>query len=209
MRIIRVDEDSEGRTILWVAAGATIGLLVGALIAERMSGRKVSARMLWRRARGLSGIAAKRWTTLLAAAGALRDAWEARDDDEPAAGGIDDFDELDDIEDGPADSGVADALDVVADDVGDDDDDAGDDVVTSGTSWDPDEDALDARVLEAFANDPVLAERAVEIEEADDGRIVLHGRVHSAREVAHAVTVARGVPGVTAVKQKLAVRDRR
>ena len=206
MRIIRVDEDSEGHTILWVAAGATIGLIAGALIAERMSGRKVSARMLWRRARGLSGIAAKRWTTLLAAAGALRDAWEARDDDEPATGAIDDLDELDDIEDGPADSGVADALDVVADDVGDVGDD---DVVTSGTSWDPDEDALDARVLEAFANDPVLAERAVEIEEADDGRIVLHGRVHSAREVAHAVTIARGVPGVTAVRQKLAVRDRR
>ncbi len=196
MRIIRVDEDSEGRTILWVAAGATIGLLAGALIAERMSGRKVNARMLWRRARGLSGLAAKRWTTLLTAAGALRDAWEARDDDDPADAPDDEY--FDDIEDGPADTGVADALDEVADDV-----------VASGTSWDSDEDALDARVLEAFSNDPVLAERAVEIEEGEDGRIVLHGRVHSAREVAHAVTVARGVPGVTAVKQKLAVRDRR
>src|SRR5690606_20295749 len=135
MRIIRIDEDSEGRTILWVAAGATIGLLAGALIAERMSGRKVNARMLWRRARGLSGLAAKRWTTLLAAAAALRDAWEARDDDEPA----DDLpdEDVDDLADGPADRGIAGALDEVADDVADD-------VITSGTSWDPDEDALDA-----------------------------------------------------------------
>ena len=54
-----------------------------------------------------------------------------------------------------------------------------------------------------------MAERDVEIEEAEDGRIVLHGRVHTAREVAHAVTIARGVPGVTSVKQRLAVRDRR
>lgn len=196
MRIIRVDEDSEGRTILWVAAGATVGLLAGALIAERMSGRKVNARMLWRRARGLSGLAARRWTTLLAAAGALRDAWEARGDDEPADDIPDEA--FDDLADGPADRGIAGALDEVADDM-----------VKSGTSWDPDEDALDARVLEAFSNDPVLAERAVEIEEAEEGRIVLHGRVHSAREVAHAVTVAKGVPGVTSVRQKLAVRDRR
>lgn len=196
MRIIRVDEDSEGRTILWVAAGATIGLLAGALIAERMSGRKVNGRMLWRRARGLSGLAAKRWTTLLAAAGALRDAWEARDDDQPADDPLEE--EFDDIEDGPADAGIAGALDEVVDDV-----------ITTGTSWDPDEDALDARVLEAFSNDPVLAERGVEIEEAEEGHIILHGRVHNAREVAHAVTVARGVPGVAAVKQKLAVRDRR
>lgn len=199
MRIIRVDEDPEGRTMLWVAAGATLGLVAGALIAERMSGRKVNARMLWRRARGLSGLAAKRWTTLLATAGALRDAWDARDDDEPSDDPIEDL--IDDVEDGPADSGIADALDAVADDT--------EDLVSDGTSWDPDEDALDARVLEAFANDPVLAERAVEIEEAEEGRIVLHGRVHTAREVSHAVTVARGVPGVASVRQKLAVRDRR
>ena len=64
-------------------------------------------------------------------------------------------------------------------------------------------------MLEAFSNDPVLAERSVEIEEAANDEIVLHGRVHTAREVAHAVTIARGVPGVAAVRQLLSVRDRR
>ncbi len=68
------------------------------------------------------------------------------------------------------------------------------------------DDGLDARVLEAFANDPVLSARAVEIEEGRAGAIVLHGRVRSAREVRHAVTIARGVPGVTRVRERLTVR---
>ena len=72
-----------------------------------------------------------------------------------------------------------------------------------------DETALDARVLVAFSNDPVLASRDVEIESGDNATIVLHGRVHTAREVEHAVTIARGVPGVAAVRQHLSVRDRR
>jgi hypothetical protein len=194
MRIIRVDEESDSRTMLWVAAGAAVGLVAGALIAERMSGRKVSGRTLWRRARGLSGAAVRQWNTLLGAAVTLKDAWEAREDDEPADAALAE----------PA----ADALEPYAavglgeDGEWDGDEEADDDALD-------DEDAIDARVLEAFANDPILAERAVEIEDDGDGRITLHGRVHTAREVAHAVTVARGVPGVSAVKQRLAVRDRR
>lgn len=190
MRIIRVDEESDSRTLLWVAAGATVGLIAGALIAERMSGRKVGTRTLWRRARGLTTVAAKRWSTLLGAAVTLKDAWEAREDDDRE-------DVL--VEDAPEDAMEAyDGVEAGA--IGD---------------WEPDEaeaegdDGIDARVLEAFSNDPILAERAVEIEDDGEGRVTLHGRVHTAREVAHAVTVARGVPGVTAVKQRLSVRDRR
>ena len=67
---------------------------------------------------------------------------------------------------------------------------------------------LDARVLEAFSNDPILAERDIEIEATDDDGILLHGRVRTPHEVKHAVTIARGVPGVTAVRHKLSVRDR-
>jgi osmotically-inducible protein OsmY len=64
-------------------------------------------------------------------------------------------------------------------------------------------------VLEAFINDPILAERALEIEADDDGDVLLHGSVRNPREVAHAVTLARGVPGVTRVRQRLSVRARR
>ena len=178
MRIIRVDQDeSDSRTMLWVAAGAAVGLVAGALLAERLSGRKLTTRTLWRRARKLSGLAATRWQPLVGAALAMKDAGSARDDEDP------DHEHADDES---LDEGFA-------------------------FSSEPDDPAagLDARVLEAFANDPILAERAVEIEETGDGQIVLHGRVYTPREVAHAVTLARGVPGVTGVKQRLAVRDRR
>ena len=67
---------------------------------------------------------------------------------------------------------------------------------------------LDARVLEAFSNDPILAERDIEIEATDDDGILLHGRVRTPHEVKHAVTIARGVPGVIAVRHKLSVHDR-
>jgi DNA-binding protein YbaB len=71
------------------------------------------------------------------------------------------------------------------------------------------ESQIGKRVLEAFINDPILAERSLEIEADDDGDVLLHGSVRSPREVAHAVTLARGVPGVTRVRQHLRVRARR
>lgn len=191
MRTIRVEKkESDSSTMLWVAAGAVIGLVSGALIAERLSGRKLTARTLTRRARGLAGLAARRWKPLLGTAVAVGKAWAARDDDEELD------EELDEIVDAEAD-------DFMDDEEMDDDEFDGD-----GLSGLQDE-GLDARVLEAFSNDPVLVERDVEIEEEENGRIVLHGRVHTPREVAHAVTIARGVPGVNSVRQRLAVRDRR
>ena len=78
-------------------------------------------------------------------------------------------------------------------------DDEGDD--------EPDEDeALEERVLEAFRNDPVLAERAVDIGAIGDGIIELTGWVHEADEATHAVTITRGVPGVETVVNRLDVR---
>lgn len=70
------------------------------------------------------------------------------------------------------------------------------------------EDGLDARVLAAFENDPVLSARAVEIDEPRPGVIVLRGRVRSAREVRLAVTLTHGIPGVTRVRERLTVRER-
>ncbi|HYW31325.1 MAG TPA: BON domain-containing protein [Gemmatimonas sp.] len=70
----------------------------------------------------------------------------------------------------------------------------------------PDEAALEARVLEAFINDPVLRERAIDICASGTGTIELTGWVQAGSEIGHAMTLARGVPDVTAVIDRLAVR---
>ena len=65
---------------------------------------------------------------------------------------------------------------------------------------------LEERVLEAYHNDPVLSERAIDIGAIDEGIIELTGWVYAANEAEHAVTVARGTPGVDTVLNRLAVR---
>lgn len=69
------------------------------------------------------------------------------------------------------------------------------------------EEELEERVLEAFRNDPVLSERAVDIGAIGEGIIELTGWVHGHDEVTHAVTVARGVPDVATVVNRLTVRE--
>lgn len=66
---------------------------------------------------------------------------------------------------------------------------------------------LEARVLEAFRNDPILKEQAIDIGAIGDGLIELTGWVHSAEEVTHALTLARGVPDVAHVVDRLAIRE--
>ncbi len=66
---------------------------------------------------------------------------------------------------------------------------------------------LEERVLEAFRNDPVLSERAVDIGAVGEAIIELTGWVHSEEESHHAVTVTRGVPGVDTVVNRLEVRE--
>ena len=67
--------------------------------------------------------------------------------------------------------------------------------------------ALERNVLEAFRNDPVLSERAVDIS-ATSGEIVeLGGWVLSEEEAEHAVTIARGVPGVVTVVNRVAIGE--
>ena len=68
------------------------------------------------------------------------------------------------------------------------------------------EEELEERVLEAFRNDPVLSERAVDIGALSEGIIELTGWVHSHDEVQHALTLTRGVPGVDTVVNRLTVR---
>ena len=67
--------------------------------------------------------------------------------------------------------------------------------------------ALEERVLEAFRNDPVLSERAVDIGAVEDGIIELTGWVNSEDEAHQAVVIARGVPGVETVVNRLTIRS--
>ena len=62
-------------------------------------------------------------------------------------------------------------------------------------------------MLEAFRNDPILAERAVDIGGIGDATIELAGWVNSDEEAEHAVTIARGVPGVDTVVNRIAIGE--
>jgi hypothetical protein len=70
------------------------------------------------------------------------------------------------------------------------------------------EEELEERVLEAYRNDPVLSARAVDIGAVGAGIIELTGWVHADDEMSHAVTLARGVPGVETVVNRMVVRGR-
>ncbi len=67
---------------------------------------------------------------------------------------------------------------------------------------------LEARVLEVFCHDPILRERAIDIGALEGGVVELTGWVEAPTEVAHAMTITRGVPGVAQVIDHLAVRGR-
>ena len=65
---------------------------------------------------------------------------------------------------------------------------------------------LEELVLEAYHNDPILSERAIDIGAIDEGIIELTGWVYAASEAELAVTIARGTPGVKTVLNRLTVR---
>lgn len=135
------------------------------------------------------------------------------DDDEEFDEEFDeDLDEdLDDLEDEDEEDDLDDDDE---DEDGDEDFDDADDLDEDGEAEDEEDDedepvsVIGSRVLEAFVNDPVLAERDVEIEADDDGVVLLHGAVRASKEIPHAVTIAKGVPGVTSVRQRLKVSRR-
>ncbi len=68
-------------------------------------------------------------------------------------------------------------------------------------------DELEERVLEAYRNDPILSERAIDIGAIQEGIIEITGWVNAEDEAKQAVDVARGVPGVETVVNRLAVRS--
>jgi hypothetical protein len=69
------------------------------------------------------------------------------------------------------------------------------------------DESLEERVLEAFRNDPILSERAIDIGSIGDGIIELAGWVESEEEAEHAVTIARGVPDVDTVVNRMSIGD--
>jgi hypothetical protein len=83
--------------------------------------------------------------------------------------------------------------------------DAEDDEIETGDERDEE---LEDRVLEAFRNDPILSERAIDIGSLGPGIIELAGWVESEQETQHAVTLARGVPDVDTVVNRIAVGAR-
>jgi hypothetical protein len=92
---------------------------------------------------------------------------------------------------------------VVADDFSEYDDDFDDELEDEGV---PNE-GLEERVLEAFRNDPILSERAIDIGGIGEETIELAGWVNTEEEADHAVVLARGVPGVETVVNRIAVGD--
>ena len=130
------DDDSQSNGLLYMAAGAILGLAAGLVVADRFG--------------GFSALTSKLRDRL----GHLREDEDEQDEHEEAE----------------------------------------------------DDEVLEERVLEAFRNDPILSERAVDIGAIGDGIIELTGWVHEPDEATHAVTITRGVPGVETVVNRLDVR---
>lgn len=86
-----------------------------------------------------------------------------------------------------------------------DEDNVEDDEIEDGDERDEE---LEDRVLEAFRNDPILCERAVDIGSLGPGIIELAGWVENEDEAQHAVTLARGVPEVETVVNRIVVGAR-
>mgnify|MGYP002788500978 FL=1 len=207
----RLESSSSSVTpAVWLAAGAVAGLLVGVAIADRVPKSRRLLRGIGALLPGFSRMVgsldedasftkvAPAVADFASEALALANGTAAWDDDEPLDTDDDVLDE-DGVEDEDDD---ADAWDEDEDaDEWEDDEDGLDDELA--------DDGLDARVLTAFDADPLLATLPIEIDEPAPGTIALDGVVPSARLIAHAVTIARGTPGVERVEHTLTVRRAR
>ena len=159
-----------------------IGLMVGAL-----AGFAVGV-MMAQRMGGFAGIAEKLRAQLRGVGNSVLDPVRG-------AGADGDYDDLDDIND----TDDIDGLDE------DDFDYSEEDEFAAGARDEEFEAELEERVLEAFRNDPILCECAIDIGAVGDGIIELAGLVDLEKDSAHAVIVARGVPGVETVVNRILV----
>ena len=202
--------------IALLAAGVIAGLAAGAYVAHRMG--------------GVSGITArvrKRWPARneddATEAGdegegdyATHDVADAYAADHAATyeGELDADDDAEaeedaDFEDDAELAGDDDDAEFADEDPGDEEDDEDDDLAAGDgedefASADPE---LEDRVLDVFVNDPVLAECPVDIGAIRQGTIELTGGVQTREEYEHATTLARGVPGVETVVNRLDILE--
>jgi hypothetical protein len=185
--VVREHEaSSTGATIATILVGAVAGLAVGIYVAQRVG--------------GFSGLAARLRPR--------RKSGETRAEAYYAAAGEDFLDEAADLDDDELEEDD----EVEYEGEYDDDNDVEDEDDDLEDEDDPDEDesgdtVLEEHVLEAFNNDPILSERAIDIGALGPGDIELEGWVDDDREAEHAMVIARGVPGVKSVANRLMVDD--
>ena len=175
------DRDSSAASAVFVAVGALAGLAAGVLLAQRVG--------------GISGIGSRVRDRLAEARGDDRES-----DRRPLAH---DQPEYADEPLGATTSGTR----AGTRSAGSSATRLGAQGAAQASGQDADGEALEERVLEAFRNDPVLSERAVDIGAVGRGIIELTGFVQAEDEAHDAVVLTRGVPGVTTVVNRLEVRD--
>ncbi len=189
MPLFPVRKRSRSNDLMLLSLGATVGVIAGALLVDRVGGLD---RLFARSRRGKAPVDHDDELLLAEPPYGLHDADGGFDDDQ------DYHDETDDEFEEPLAEHEA-------------------PIVSSGSREGsdararrpivPDVLTLESRVLEAFHNDPVLVERAIDIGAIAPGVIELTGWVHTAEEVRHAIIIARGVPDVQHVVDQLAVRQ--
>ncbi len=235
-RHVRTVREEERPSLLLMAAGAVAGAAAGLYLGHRyrsmdafladMRGRLSGLRDIWYD----DELASAR---MRAGADLLDDEDEEEAEDEEEFEGFDD-DELDGSPLGAADFGedeededdaeeeaeeAADAEDEAEDEDEEFDEDEvdkfEDDLASvtgangaSRTSISREEAArrLEARVLRALRDEPVLGARAIEIAVVGDGVVELTGTVHAIEEVSRASALARNVDGVSMVLNRIDVR---
>lgn len=185
MPLFPVRKRSRSNDLLLLSLGATVGVVAGALLVDRVGGLD---RLFSRARRGTPGALDTPEPELAEPPYGLHDADGGFDDDE-------DYEDDDEFEEADDQSSILSSGNPEGSDA------------TARRPLVPDVLTLEARVLEAFHNDPVLAERAIDIGAIAPGVIELTGWVHTPDEVRHALIMARGVPDVQHVVDQLAVRQ--
>jgi hypothetical protein len=182
---------SRANDLILLSLGATVGVVAGALLVDRVGGLD---RLFRRRGATAPALDHDEGEEGGAPPYGLHDAVGGFDDDDHLHHDEHDHADHDDGTDGTIVDEPAGALAVNA---------------RARTDDTPDLLTLESRVLEAFHHDPVLRERAIDIGAIAPGVIELTGWVHAPEEVQHALTIARGIPDVQHVVDQLAVRQPR
>jgi hypothetical protein len=182
---------------IWLAVGAAAGVLVGVAAADRLGG----GHKLLGRFRGMLALV-EGWTSARNASDTAEDEEDDYDDEDEDN---DETEEDDEDEEVLFDADLDDEEDLITEVIVSESSRDGDDPL-DGDDFLDEATRIDVRVLAAFEQDPVLSNRMIEIDEPEPATIVLAGRVPTAEEAAHALTIARGVPGVVRVQNNLRVR---